>query len=132
MNADTVQVVVIIKPTGRLTAATSGRLASSLAPYLEDCQSELLVDCSQLHYISSAGWSVLLQAAQRRKQAEQPLFLCGMSSSLLEMVTLSGMDALLVCCASLEAYFSHQEALRGSRHRSAHASGAVSEKAAQG
>jgi anti-anti-sigma factor len=82
--------VTVLQVTGRLDSATSPMLGERLTAVLEAAKARVLVDFSQLEYISSAGFRVLLQAAKRADQNTAKLVLCGVSGKVRQLFDLGG------------------------------------------
>ena len=82
--------VTVLQVTGRLDSTTSPALGERLSGILDAGKARLLVDFSQLEYISSAGFRVLLQAAKRADQNAAKLVLCGVSGKVRQLFDLGG------------------------------------------
>lgn len=80
---------------GRLDSNTSESLAQQLNTTIDGGQTNLIVDFSQLAYISSAGLRVLLMAAKRVKTASGALILCSMQDHIREVFEISGFLQIL-------------------------------------
>jgi anti-anti-sigma factor len=83
-------------PEGRLDFAA----AASFQQQLEALKSSgppraLVVDCSALEYVSSAGLRVFLLAAKAAKQAGGSLALCALQPAVREVFELSGFDRIV-------------------------------------
>ena len=63
---------LLLKASGRIDHATAESFRKALQPYLEQCRQgdALVLDLSEIEYISSVGFQVLL-AAQRKSKAQQ-------------------------------------------------------------
>ena len=53
---------LVVTISGRLDTMTSPELEQELRPYFSMCDMHLVVDCSAMEYISSAGLRVVLMA----------------------------------------------------------------------
>ena len=60
--------VLILAPNGRIDSKTAKDFETQLLGRIETGEPAVLVDCSALEFISSAGLRVLLMAAKRRRQ----------------------------------------------------------------
>jgi anti-anti-sigma factor len=94
---------VQIKEEGKvLVAALSGQLDTRSAPQLEKAldaalakgSTELLVDCSRLDFVTSAGLRVLLMTGKRLAGAGGKLALCALNPSVREVFEISGFAKL--------------------------------------
>jgi anti-anti-sigma factor len=82
--------VTVVQVRGRLDSMTSPMLGERLTAMLAAARARVLVDFSQLEYISSAGFRILLQAAKRADQNAAKLVLCGVSGKVRQLFDLGG------------------------------------------
>jgi len=94
--------VVVVLVKGRLDSTTSPVLGDRLSQILSVTKVRLVVDFSQLEYISSAGFRVLLQAAKRADQNAAKLVLCGVSGQTRKLFDLGGFLDLFAMTATRE------------------------------
>jgi len=85
----------VVKPKGRLDSSTGPAFESELMQLIERGIARLLLDFSELQYISSAGLRVVLLAAKRVKTANGRLALCSLNPQITEVFKISGFDALI-------------------------------------
>jgi anti-anti-sigma factor len=85
----------IVKPKGRLDSNTGPALEAELTGIIDGGVSRLLLDFSELLYISSAGLRVVLLAAKRMKTTNGRLVLCSLNSQIAEVFKISGFDAII-------------------------------------
>lgn len=85
----------------KLTLAISGRLDTNSSPKLEaelrqsvNGVTELVFDCSEVEYISSAGLRVLL-AAQKVMNRQGSMKLIGVSADVMEVFEITGFADIL-------------------------------------
>lgn len=89
--------VTVVQVKGRLDSTTSPVLGERLTALLDAAKARVLVDFSQLEYISSAGFRVLLQAGKRAEQSTAKLVLCGVSGKVRQLFDLGGfLDLFLI------------------------------------
>ena len=86
---------------GKLTVGVAGRLDTTTAPQLEedlrsslDGVNELVMDFSELEYISSAGLRVLL-AAQKIMNRQGEMCVTGASDVVMEIFDVTGFSDIL-------------------------------------
>jgi anti-sigma B factor antagonist len=76
----------------------SGRLDASQAPaaqaFLDKLGGQLVLDCTALDYLSSAGLGVLLKTQKRLMAAGGQMRLVGVSRHLRDIFTYSGFDQI--------------------------------------
>ena len=85
---------------GRLDGNASGLLAQQLNETIDSGQPKVIVDFSQLVYISSAGLRVLLMAAKRVTTENGALVLCAMQDHIREVFEISGFLQILSITAT--------------------------------
>lgn len=93
IKRETIGDVAVLAPQGRVDSNSAREIEEALLP-LFDGAAPVLVDFSDMNYISSAGLRVLLLAARRSKATGLPLGLCGMSKPVEEVFTISGFAKL--------------------------------------
>ena len=84
-----------------VTLKIVGRLDTSTAPVLEtaidDCSEEiqeLVLECSELEYVSSAGLRVILKA-QKKMNIQGSMKLIGVNESIMEVFDITGFADIL-------------------------------------
>ena len=89
------------KQGAKLTLNINGRLDTSTAPQLEEVIAkslsgveELVMDCKELEYVSSAGLRVLLQA-QKKMSTGGSLKLVNVNEAIMEVFEITGFDSIL-------------------------------------
>ena len=91
--------VTVISVSGRLDNATAPTLGEHLSNVLESGRG-LLIELSQLDYISSAGFRVLLIAAKRARQTDTQVVLSGLSGQVRQLFEVGGFLKLFRVCAT--------------------------------
>lgn len=99
IETETADEALIIKPAGRIDSNTAPRFEQEVLGRIDGGQSRLVLDFSDLDYISSAGLRVVLMAAKRIKPLKGALALCGMGESIREVFEISGFLTILTVCA---------------------------------
>jgi anti-anti-sigma factor len=90
--------VVVLSVLGRVDHATSEDLRIALAPYLERCgkgQDHLVLDCTSMEYISSAGLRILMLAAKQVKVQHGWLALAGVQPLVQEVLEITKFTLVL-------------------------------------
>ncbi|MBI1208349.1 MAG: anti-sigma factor antagonist [Azospirillum sp.] len=87
---------VVIEARGRLDSNTARSFEEKLLGAIAPADPVMVVDCSQLDYVSSAGLRVLLMAAKRVKAAKGRLALCGLKPHVQEVFDVSGFSSIFV------------------------------------
>ncbi len=82
--------VVVLKPVGRLDNVAAPALERRLMARVSGPAS-ILVDLSEVDYISSAGLRILLLASKRLRQTAGRLCLCSAQEHVLDVFEISGL-----------------------------------------
>lgn len=90
---ETIEGTTVLAPVGRIDSNSARAVEEVLLPLFNPGAS-VLVDFSELTYISSAGLRVLLLAARRSKATGVPLALAGMNKAVDEVFRISGFAKL--------------------------------------
>lgn len=86
--------IMILKLAGRLDASTVNQLDRALADAQSASARAILVDMSQLTYVSSSGLRVLLSARSAMRKKGGDIFLCALSPSVREVFDMVGFSAI--------------------------------------
>lgn len=87
--------VLILAPSGRIDSKTAKDFETRLLGRIDAGEPAVLVDCSKLEFISSAGLRVLLMAAKRQKAAGHRFGLFAVRDNIVEVLEVSGFDRIL-------------------------------------
>ena len=85
--------VVTLKIIGRLDTSTAPVLEAAIDGCSADIK-ELVLDCSELEYVSSAGLRVILKA-QKRMNVQGSMKLIGVNESIMEVFDITGFADIL-------------------------------------
>ncbi len=94
---------LVITLNGRLDSATAPLLGPRLDALINEGETTFIVDCADLHYLSSAGLRTLLQATRQLGTKGGRITLAAPRPHVLEVIELSGMTSVLPNFADLEA-----------------------------
>lgn len=86
---------LVVIPAGRLDSNTATGFEKTVAGYVENGERRLVLDLSQIEYISSAGLRVVLMLVKQLKASGGSLVLCGMKPSIKEVFDISGFSKIL-------------------------------------
>jgi len=100
VNESSDGVVTIVAVKGRLDSVTAPTLGERLSGALAAPSRRLLIELSQLEYISSAGFRVLLLAAKRAAETDGQIVLAGVSGKVRQLFDLGGFLDLFRICGS--------------------------------
>ncbi|MCX5796083.1 MAG: STAS domain-containing protein [Elusimicrobia bacterium] len=94
--------VVSLAIRGRLDASSAAQAEQVVADFLRGSGKKLILDLTELDYISSAGLRVLLMADKGLQQKSGALALCGLKPNVKEVLDVSGFTALFRIAATAE------------------------------
>lgn len=92
----------VFRPVGRLDSASSGDLEAMLVEQLDAGCTGVVLDLSELDYVSSAGLRVILMAGKRLRVAGGRLVLARMRESVRDLFEMSGFLSLFPLAESVE------------------------------
>jgi anti-anti-sigma factor len=84
-----------VRLTGRLDSATGPTFEKDLLGRIDGGGRRLLLDFTELQYISSAGLRIVLLAAKKMKSAGGRLALCSLNPQIAEVFAISGFTNIL-------------------------------------
>ncbi len=87
--------IIVFKLNGNLNSNTSPALEDKIFEAIKNESKNMILDCEDLDYISSAGLRVIMKAAKNLKQSEGMIVLCSMQDYVKEVFEIAGFDAYL-------------------------------------
>ena len=97
--------VDVFKLNGRLDSNTSPELEEKIFEAIDSGSTNMVVDCEDLDYISSAGLRIILKAAKALKRSEGMIILCAMQDYVKEVFEIAGFDSFLPIVAEMDDAF---------------------------
>jgi anti-anti-sigma factor len=88
--------VTVIAPSGRIDTTTSGAVEQDLRRVVDSGARDLVVNFSNVDYISSAGLRVFLVIAKRMRDLKGRLVLCAMPEPVRQVFHLAGFMPLFL------------------------------------
>ncbi len=86
---------LIITPAGRVDGSNAFDFQTSIDLAVSDDDSAVIMDLSELTYISSAGLRVVLLLAKKLKSQNSNLALCSLASSIKDVFEISGFGKII-------------------------------------
>jgi anti-sigma B factor antagonist len=86
----------IISPIGEIDASSSIELDLTIAKSVGEGYTRILVDCSSLEYISSAGLGVFMSYIDEFKDKKLKMVLFGMNERVSNTFSILGLNELLL------------------------------------
>jgi len=102
-NGDALVVIV----SGRMDAITATEFDTQCQSWISDGETKVVIDLSDLEYISSAGLRSILAAAKKLKGVQGELLFSGLSGMVEEVFNVSGFAAMF------KIYKTPEDALAG-------------------
>ena len=87
---------LVVALIGDLDNAASSQAERSLAPVYDFTDGDILIDCTQLNYISSSGLRIMLNIYKHTRTNGHKAILKGLSEDVKEVFQLSGFLQLYV------------------------------------
>ncbi len=92
---------VVIHVKGRMDAVTAPEFEKECSPHVESDVARLVIDLSELAYISSAGLRSILSTAKKMKTSGGEIRFCGLSGMVQEVFSISGFSSMFTICETL-------------------------------
>jgi anti-anti-sigma factor len=92
---------LIVRPEGRIDSITSREFEAQLMPHC-DRAGPVVIDCSKLTYVSSAGLRVFLMAAKKAKASGGKIVICCLTQGVEEVFVVSGFSKIIEMHKTLE------------------------------
>lgn len=85
---------IIIEIDGRLDTTNFGQLENKILQHIEAGNIRILVDCSNMDYVSSSGLRILLMALKKITALNGKFLLCGLQDNISEIFEISGFTSI--------------------------------------
>jgi anti-anti-sigma factor len=85
----------VLTPVGRLDSATARELEATLNAVLERTLDSIVIDMSELTFVSSAGLRVFLLAAKRLNAQDRGFVLCALQPRVGQVFEISGFAKII-------------------------------------
>lgn len=94
--------VTILAPRHRVDTNTSPEVEKVIFENIGAGDGKIVIDFSQVDYVSSAGLRVLLKTAKQMKKGGGKLGLCNLNDQIKEVLELSGFLGIIDCYDSVD------------------------------
>ncbi|GAB3527919.1 hypothetical protein GCM10027443_04980 [Pontibacter brevis] len=94
--------VAVIQLAGELDANTAVAADDALSNTVQASFEYLLVDCQELHYISSAGVGVLLSSLHACTEKKIKIIFCGLQPKIKNVFSILGLEKIITQADTLE------------------------------
>ena len=92
--------IIVIK--GRLDVTTTQDLEKTFTDLFNAGKNKMLIDCTELDYISSAGLRTLLTAAKTSKKVDGKIVLANLNTNVKQIFEISGFTSIFDIFDSLQ------------------------------
>lgn len=86
---------VTISPIGRIDSNNSSALEEKVMSFIGSGATNVVMNFSQVDYISSAGLRVMLMAAKKMKSSGGEFSICEMNNNVKSVFKMSGFDRII-------------------------------------
>ncbi|OFX66881.1 MAG: hypothetical protein A2X12_04830 [Bacteroidetes bacterium GWE2_29_8] len=94
--------VVILSVSGRIDVNISTQLEKEVVSNIESNNINIIVDCTNLDYISSSGLRVLLLGLKKTTALKGNFILCNLNKNIAEIFDISGFTSIFKICENVE------------------------------
>ena len=94
--------IAVVTTSGRLSSAVAESFQDQLMAVLDGNPAALVVDFSELTFITSSGLRALIIAAKRGRKDGYLVHICAMTESIHEVFAVSGLLRIFLVHASLD------------------------------
>jgi anti-sigma B factor antagonist len=94
--------VDIVQITDRLDSNTSAQCEEQLVSIIDSGNKKMVIDFSQLEYISSAGLRVLLLAAKKLKSVDGRIVIAALKPHIREVFDIAGFSSIFTIKGSID------------------------------
>lgn len=93
---------LVLSPEGRLDSVNAGEFQALVTGHIDAGENSVIVDFSNLDYISSAGIRVMQIASENLEESGGRFALCAMSENISRVFRISGFDRVIAIADTLE------------------------------
>lgn len=98
----------VIHIDGRIDTLNSTAFEAEMEQLHSSGETKIIIDCSNLKYISSSGLRVFLNAQKKAITTQGILSLCGMQHAIQEIFDISGFSSIFTIVNSMEEAMGHK------------------------
>ena len=90
-----VQEKIILRLSGRIDTATAPILEKKIDSIINETNNILILDFSNVYYLSSAGLRILISSSKKLKIFKGHLILFALNDDLMEIIKMAGFEKIL-------------------------------------
>ena len=95
IKVEEIDSIIILRLLGRIDASSSAILQDKMKVLINENRYVILLDFSNIDYLSSAGLRVLLSFTKKCREAKGRLGIFNISDDVMEVIKLTGFDKIL-------------------------------------
>jgi len=95
IKVEEIDKIIILRLFGRIDAASSSLLQNRLQALLKDAHKVIIMDFSNIDYLSSAALRVLLSFTKKYKENKKKLGIFSITDEVMDLIKLTGFDKIL-------------------------------------
>ena len=107
LSVETLDNSTVIKVEGRLDTLTAPQLEAVVMALIEKSAINIIMDLSQMGYISSTGFRVLILGQKKVKPQGGQVILVGVNPEIQENFDISGFNQFFLFFSNLEVALTH-------------------------
>jgi len=85
---------VVLNVSGRLDSTNASQLEKRISALIDRKTSRILIDCSQLGYVSSSGLRVFLMGLKKANAVQGKFYICSLQEPIREVFDISGFSGI--------------------------------------
>lgn len=99
--------VVVVRPQGRLDAASAPQLEQQLQSIIEQGHFKIVLNLANVEYLSSAGMRLMLSVSKKLKNLEGKIVVCSLSDEVMDVIKMAGFHQVLEFYPNEEESLTH-------------------------
>ena len=94
---------LIVSVTGRMDAVSAPEFEKKLGDWMDEGETNFIIDFDGLDYISSSGLRSILSTSKKLKEKDGQILLSSLKNSVKEVFDISGFSSIIPIYESVEA-----------------------------
>ena len=103
MDAEKMEKSLIVTVSGRMDALSAPEFEKKVGGWMDEGETNFIIDLGMLDYISSAGLRSMLILTKELKAKDRQLLLAALKDTVQEVFEISGFSSIIPICKSVEA-----------------------------
>lgn len=103
MDAEKMEKAIIVTVSGRMDALSAPEFEKKVGGWMDEGETNFIIDLAMLDYISSAGLRSMLILTKELKAKDGQLLLVALTDTVQEVFEISGFSSIIPICKSVES-----------------------------